>query len=32
MLCFDTGGKGGYLYAIEVKNGEVIFKFKTSGT
>ncbi len=30
MLCFGTADKGGDLYAVEVKNGEVIFKFKTS--
>ncbi|WP_141081800.1 hypothetical protein [Campylobacter concisus] len=31
MFCFGTAGNGGYLYAVEVKSGEVIFKFKTSG-
>lgn len=32
MLCFDTAGIGGDLYAMDAKSGEVMFKFKTSGT
>ncbi|WP_258032834.1 hypothetical protein [Campylobacter concisus] len=32
MLCFGTAGKGGDLYAVDAKSGEVMFKFKTSGT
>ncbi|MGF7479351.1 PQQ-binding-like beta-propeller repeat protein [Campylobacter concisus] len=32
VLYFGTAGKGGDLYAVDVKSGEVMFKFKTSGT
>ena len=32
VLYFGTAGKGGDLYAVDAKNGEVMFKFKTSGT
>lgn len=32
VLYFGTADKSGDLYAVEAKNGEVIFKFKTSGT
>lgn len=32
VLYFGTAGKGGDLYAVDAKSGEVIFKFKTSGT
>jgi PQQ enzyme repeat domain protein len=32
VLYFGTADKGGDLYAVEAKSGEVIFKFKTSGT
>ena len=32
MLYFGTASNGGHLYAVEAKSGEVIFKFKTSGT
>ncbi|WP_459829931.1 hypothetical protein [Campylobacter concisus] len=32
MLCFGTAGNNGHLYAVDVKSGEVVFKFKTSGT
>ncbi|WP_232524595.1 PQQ-binding-like beta-propeller repeat protein [Campylobacter concisus] len=31
VLYFGTAGKGGHLYAVDAKSGEVIFKFKTSG-
>ena len=31
VLYFGTADKGGHLYAIEAKSGEVMFKFKTSG-
>ncbi len=31
VLYFGTAGKGGDLYAVDVKSGEVVFKFKTSG-
>ena len=30
VLYFGTAGKSGYLYAVDAKSGEVIFKFKTS--
>ena len=30
VLYFGTAGKGGDLYAVDAKSGEVIFKFKTS--
>ena len=32
VLYFGTAGKGGDLYAVDAKSGEVMFKFKTSGT
>ncbi len=32
VLYFGTAGKGGDLYAVDAKSGEVVFKFKTSGT
>ncbi|ERJ26986.1 PQQ-binding-like beta-propeller repeat protein [Campylobacter concisus] len=32
MLCFCTASNGGHLYAVDAKSGEVMFKFKTSGT
>ena len=32
MLYFGTASNGRYLYAVDAKSGEVIFKFKTSGT
>ena len=32
VLYFRTAGNKGHLYAVEAKSGEVIFKFKTSGT
>ncbi|WP_223154505.1 hypothetical protein [Campylobacter concisus] len=30
VFYFGTAGKGGDLYAVDAKSGEVIFKFKTS--
>ena len=30
VLYFGTAGKGGYLYVVDVKSGEMVFKFKTS--
>ena len=32
VLYFGTAGKGGDLYTVDAKSGEVAFKFKTSGT
>ena len=32
VLYFGTAGKGGDLYAVDAKSGEVVFKFKASGT
>ena len=32
VLYFGTASNGGHLYAVEAKSGELIFKFKTSGT
>ncbi|MDO4875358.1 MAG: hypothetical protein Q3967_04770 [Campylobacter sp.] len=32
VLYFGTAGKSGDLYAVDAKSGEVMFKFKTSGT
>ncbi|WP_307781497.1 PQQ-binding-like beta-propeller repeat protein [Campylobacter concisus] len=32
VLYFGTAGNNGHLYAIEVKSGEVVFKFKTNST
>ena len=32
VLYFGTAGKGGDLYAADAKSGEVLCKFKTSGT
>ena len=32
VLYFGTAGNNGYLCAIEVKSGEVVFKFESSGT
>ena len=32
VLYSGTAGKGGDLYAVDAKSGEVVFKFKTSGT
>ena len=32
IFYFGTASNGRYLYAVDAKSGEVIFKFKTSGT
>ena len=32
VLYFGTSGKGGDLYGVDAKSGEVVFKFKTGGT
>ena len=31
VFYFGTAGKGGYLYVVDVKSGEVLFKFESGG-